>query len=288
MAKVEDYILVLDPAASTGYCIIEIASDINGRYANIYEYGFIDVDQTSNFQGDHCIDLMEKIRYQIDLHNITHIAIEDFFFSKKFANGSTTNAAYRTAIHIVARERNIDYTILNISAWKTFIAGSARPSKAQKKRWGAEAAKKLYIQQALYERYEYYFPNHSISNLTGKPIVFRYDIVDVVGQGIYYCGMILGIPKDRMFLSVAAAPDIQFKRSPKKLFSYYDMPEGPTLSRNRAPRSKKDTDFFSKKYVQKNDTVNELKQKLRELGLPVSGTKSVLQDRLLNNGTPFK
>jgi Holliday junction resolvasome RuvABC endonuclease subunit len=215
-------ILALDPATSTGYCLVNISVDDDDNYtsADIYEYGFIDVDLTSEFQGDHCIDLMGRLQTIIDENAVEHITVEDYFFSKRTANGCNANAAFRTAIHILARQNEIEYTILNISAWKSFVAGRATATKEQKKRWGAEPAKKLYIQEALWRWYGFRFPNHSFSQKTGKPIAFRYDIVDVVGQAVYYCGLLCGIREITM--SVEVPEDVLFKRVPKKMFVYGD------------------------------------------------------------------
>ena len=221
-------ILILDPGSSTGYCLVSLksddedGSDDDPTYieADIYEYGFLDVDLTSEYQGDHCIDLMNKLQTIIDDYGVSHIAVEDYFFSRKCRNGSNVNAAFRTAIHILARQNDMEYTIINISAWKTFVAGRSTPTKEQKKQWGGEAAKKLYMQQALWEKYKYRFPNHSLSPKTGKPITFRFDIVDVVGQAVYYCGLVCGIPKKKITLSVDPPKDVTFKREVKKIFKY--------------------------------------------------------------------
>jgi hypothetical protein len=161
---------------------------------------------------------MQQIEALIDDYEVSYIAVEDFFFSSRKRNGSTVNGAFRTAIHILARQRGLDYSILNISAWKTFVAGRSTPTKEQKKRWGAEPAKKLYIQDALWWYYGFRFPNHSISATTGKPIAFRYDIVDVVAQATYYCGLICGIRDIR--LDVVPADDVVFKRKIKKQYVY--------------------------------------------------------------------
>ena len=211
-----EVLLVLDPASSTGYCLCKITANT----ASIYEYGFIDVDLKSEYQGDHCIDLMVKLDALIDLHRVTHIAIEDYFFSKRFAKGSNVNAAFRTAIHILARAKGIPYTILNITSWKIYVAGRSTPTKEQKKRWGADPAKKLYIQQALWERHHFKFPNHSISPKTNKPIQFRFDIVDACGQAVFFCGMIRRIPPENITLEVEPPKDIEFKKPSKKIFVY--------------------------------------------------------------------
>jgi len=208
-------VLVLDPATSTGYCLVKLIKDVS---ADVYEYGFIDVDISSNYQGDHCVDLMDKILGLITKHKINHMAIEDYFFSNRFRSGSNVNGAFRTAIHIVARQNKIDYTILNISAWKTFVSGKTKPTKEQVTKWGKEPAKKLYIQQALWENYKFRFPNHCISQKTGKPIAFRFDIVDVVGQAVYFCCLVNGVKKDKMTMSVPLVPDVAIKT--KKQFVY--------------------------------------------------------------------
>lgn len=209
-------VLSLDPAASTGYCIIDI--DIAGNKAHITEYGFIDVDTSSNYQGDHSIDLMNRVKSIIDANKIDHVTIEDYFFSSRFANGSNVNAAYRTALHILCCQNKIPYTILNISAWKSFVAGRSVPNKDQKKKWGAVAAKKLYIQQALWEKWGFRFPNHSLSEKTKKPIIFRFDIVDVVAQAVYFAGLINGVKNISM--NVPIPPDVTFKSKNKKQFIY--------------------------------------------------------------------
>lgn len=209
-------ILVLDPAESTGFCLVKV--DQKNRSADIYDYGFIEVDKTSDYQGDHCIDLMNQIKTLIKKHKVKHVAIEDYFFSQKFASGVNVNASYRTSLHILCCQLNIPYTILNISMWKKHVAGSSVPAKSQKLKWGKEASKKLYMQQALWEKYGIRFPNYSTSLKTGKPIFFRYDIVDVVAQAIHYIELYLKCWT--IECSVAVPPDVVFKKPPTKCFTY--------------------------------------------------------------------
>lgn len=215
-------LLAIDPGTSSGYCLVKIEQDEDGYYtsADIYEYGFIDVDTSSEYQGDHCISLMERLQELIDSHGVNWICVEDFFFSRRFVNGCNVNAAFRTAIHILARQNGIEYTILNISSWKTFVAGRSTPTKEQKLRWGKDPAKKLAIQEALWEWWGFRFPNHSLSETTGKPILFRFDIVDVVGQAVYYCGLICKVPSKSITLSVEVPDDVVFTRQVKKRFIY--------------------------------------------------------------------
>jgi len=207
-------ILVLDPASSTGYALVKLKGDV----ADIYEYGYINVDLSSDFQGDHCIDLMVKLDKIIASNKVIHIAVEDYFFNRHTCKGSNVNAAFRTAIHILARANKIPYTILSITSWKNFIAGRATPTKDQKKKWGKEPAKKLYIQEALWQRYKIRFPNHSISETTGKPIKFRYDIVDAVAEAVYFSKIYKGVRK--VVCSVELPDDVVFKKPPAKMFEY--------------------------------------------------------------------
>lgn len=175
--------LVLDPAISTGYCLLCYTP---GSPAIIFAQGHLTVDTSSDYSGDYCIDLQTKLKRLISKYGVNHIAVETFFFSKRFATGSTLNAELRTAIYILARQLGLPYTILGISEWKKFIAGRSTPTKEQVKQWGRERAKKLFIQQALWERFGIRFPNHSISAKTGKPISFKLDVVDAVAQGVYF------------------------------------------------------------------------------------------------------
>lgn len=204
-------LLCIDPAASCGYCLVSVQNDT----ATIYEYGFIDIDD-SEYVGDRCIQLMDSIRYLIEAHSIEKIAVEDYFFSSRFATGSNVNVAFRTAIYILCRQLNIHYEILSVSGWKKFVCGRSTPTKEQKKKWGNSSAKKLMVQESLYIKYGFKFPNHSLSKKTNKPIRFRYDIVDAVGQAIYYCKLILNISK------VENSMEIPPDENVKSIFNYGD------------------------------------------------------------------
>jgi len=128
------------------------------------------------------------------------------------------NPMYRAAVHMSARHYGLPTEILNVSQWKSFIAGRSVPTKQQKAQWGAEAAKKLYIQQALWERYNIRFPNHSLSESTGKPIIFRMDVVDAVAQAICYSRLHLNVIS--VTCSVIVPADVTFKKPSKKSFTY--------------------------------------------------------------------
>jgi len=181
IVAMDENIIIIDPATTTGYCICTVnTADKKGK---IIEYGFLEVDITSEYQGDHCIDLMEKIKQKIIVYNVKNIGIEDYFYSAKFKNGCNVNGAFRTAIHILARTMKIDYKILSISMWKKHIAGRSTPSKIEKEIW-KKNANKYFIQQALYKKWNIKFPNHSIRG--GKIIALKSDVVDSVAMSIYF------------------------------------------------------------------------------------------------------
>lgn len=207
-------VLTIDPGISSGYAVANIKDGI----FTIFDYGIIDISKEFEFQGDECIDLMSQIGEIIEKHGVDYVAIEDYFFSGRFAQGSTTNVAYRTAIHILCRKMGIEYTILNISSWKKFISGRTTPTPLQKKKWGKESAKKIMTQESLWVNYGIRFPNHSLSNKTGKPIKFRYDVVDAVAQAIYFARLYLDV--NGVQIEVDIPPDVEFKKPPKTYFNY--------------------------------------------------------------------
>lgn len=188
----EENIIVLDPATTTGYCICTINPGgpvtVEGK---IIEYGFFEVDIKSEYQGDHCIDLMEKIKEKIILFDIKNIGIEDYFYSSKSKNGCNVNGAFRTAIHILARQMKIKYKILSIPLWKKHIAGKSIPSKSEKELW-KKNANKYFIQQALYTKWKIKFPNFSVRN-NGKIVAHKSDVVDSVAMAIYFMETYLSI-----------------------------------------------------------------------------------------------
>lgn len=209
-------ILVLDPAESTGYAVVHV--DEPQSSADIFEYGYLNINTTSNYMGDWLLDLSKCVEALITRYDVKLVVVEDYFFSSRFTTGSNVNPAYRAAIHMTARQLGLPYEILNISQWKSFVAGRSVPTKNQKKKWGKAAANKLFIQEALWNRHGIRFPNHSISDKTGKPIKFRYDIVDAVGQSVCYCKLMVGIRT--VTCSMPIPPDVVFKKPDKHQIDY--------------------------------------------------------------------
>ena len=211
-------ILVCDPAESTGFAVVSV-DEANSK-ADIFHYDYINVDNSTNYAGDALLDLSKKIKDLIIKYDVKMVVIEDYFFGSRFASGANMNPAYRAAIHMTVRSLGLPYEILNISQWKSFIAGRSTPTKEQKKKWSKTTANKLFIQEALWLRHGIKFPNHSISEKTGKPIKFRFDIVDAVGQAVCYCKLMIGI-KD-VSCSVNVPDDVEWKKASdiKSLIDY--------------------------------------------------------------------
>ena len=207
-------ILAIDPAASSGFAVAEI----DGDNCVITEYGFIDVDTASLYVGDWCLDLERRIQALYDRVKPDEIAVEDYFFGQKFSSGANVNPAYRTVIHMFARRLGIHYEILNISNWKVFAAGRSTPTKEQKLKYGKVPSKKIMIIEALWKRWKIRFPNHSLSENTGKPVMFRYDVADAVAQAMYAAYLRYNC---KNFTSTVSVPDdVVFKKLSKKNFIY--------------------------------------------------------------------
>lgn len=214
-------ILVLDIATITGYCLVKITTtdtivlNNNNNHniiqtptqADIYEHGVIHIDRSSNYYADHCLNLVQQVQQLIEKHQINHIAMEDYFFTQKTINNCTLNISLRTAIAMLARQNKMEYTMLNMALWKKFIADHMNPTKEQDKMWG-KRAKKIFIQDALWKKFHIRFPNYSISKDTGKPVCFCYDVVDAVGQAIYFCGAICNIKSDKIKYNIITPSDL--------------------------------------------------------------------------------
>jgi len=208
-------ILVIDPANSLGYCVFKY--DVANSSMEITHWGFIDIEQSDTYAGDQYLNLLKHIEDLIKLHSIGKVAIEDYFFSRRSPQGANLNCSYRAMVHMKCRQLGLHYEILNISLWKKYINGRSIPTVEQKAKWGKEPAKKLMTQESLYKKWNIRLPNHSISQNTGKPIKFRYDIVDAVAMAIFYASIYLHVNKIQYSLPVN---DIEWKKIPTGTYDY--------------------------------------------------------------------
>lgn len=209
-------VLVLDPANSTGYCIYKFNEE--EASADIIDWGFIDIAQHDEYMGDQYIDLLDQVEKLIDDNDIDQVAVEDYFFSRRSPQGANLNCSYRAMIHMKCRELGKHYDILNISLWKKFINGRSTSTKEQKAKWGKEPSKKLMTQESLWNKWNIRFPNHSVSLKTGKPIKFRYDIVDAVAMAVFHASIYLHVKNIKY--SVNITKDVEWKKIPKGTYEY--------------------------------------------------------------------
>ncbi len=209
-------ILCLDPGSSCGYCVATV--DTAQKTATIIDYGVIEPDTSSLYQGDHCISLQLKIQAIINKYSIKEIGLENYFASSRFCQGTDVNYYFRAAIMMQARNLGLPYEVLNISNWKMFVALRSTPPKDMKQKYGKELSKKILIVDALWKRFGIRLPNHSLSPTTGKPIAFRYDCSDAIGQCLYFCALRYDI---NSFQSTVSLPkDVVFKKKSKKVYEY--------------------------------------------------------------------
>ncbi len=181
--------LVLDPGHSMGYCVFNVDND----KMCITDYGFYDIDKSSEYMGDWCIDLENWLINKIKSTNASNIVREKYFFSGRFRTGSNVNVAYRTAIDMTARRHNLPYHEVGPSEWKYFLCGRSTPTKEQITHWGKANAKKYMSQASLWLKYQLRFPSHCISNKTNRVIKFRHDVIDAVGIAVYFARKILNL-----------------------------------------------------------------------------------------------
>ena len=174
-------ILSIDPAISCGWCIGSINSEIDTF--TIMDCGHFEITK-SEYSGDMCLDIQKQVSTLFDKYTIDEMVIEDYVFSGRKCQGAHLNLYIRGALHMLCRTHNKPYTIASISNWKAIIAGRSMPPNEMKKFYGKELANKVFIQEALWVRYNIRFPNHSISQKTNKPISIKYDMIDAVAIGI--------------------------------------------------------------------------------------------------------
>jgi Holliday junction resolvasome RuvABC endonuclease subunit len=228
-------VLAVDAGASCGYAIARI--DRSARKADVFEYGYMDIDTSSPFVGDWCRNLMARLDSICARIRITDVAVEDYFFSSRHKSGANVNPMYRAAIYIWARGAGLPHHTLGITNWKTFVAGRSTATREEKAAWGAERAKKLMVARALWDRHQIRFPNFSVSEATGRPIALRMDCVDAVGQALYAAHMIYAC---RDFsCSVPVPPDHSFPKTAKRLLDYSEFASIGDASVARPQRRRK-------------------------------------------------
>jgi Holliday junction resolvasome RuvABC endonuclease subunit len=165
-------ILALDPSAGTtgwaffcGKCICEA--------------DFKSFDKTE-FNGDRYLQAQTWLEEMIKLWKPDLILIEGYFFSSRFATGTSVNSELRGSMKATIRDFDLPYTVVNPTAWKRTITGRVRPTRAEKKKWGKEKSKKMMVLIKLKEM-GIKFPEKVKNPKTGKMINFKFDVSDALG-----------------------------------------------------------------------------------------------------------
>lgn len=176
-------VLGIDPAISCGWCVAHVDTETNS--VRILDCGHVEIPK-SEFTGDMCLNIQEQIKQLFEEYQVDEMVIEDYIFSGRKCQGAHLNLYIRGALHMLCRSMGKKYTISSVSSWKSIIAGRSMPTGEMKKFYGKELANKIFIQEALWVRYNIRFPNHSISQKTKKPVALKYDMVDAVAITIAY------------------------------------------------------------------------------------------------------
>ena len=204
-------IVSIDPATCSGFCIFEKHEDNTVR---IVKCGAFVVDTTSEYQGDHMLNMREELERVMSFAPgpIEHVHIETFFFSKKFCQGSDLNLILRAAIYQLLRETGIPYTLHGPTHWKKFIVGHVRPTKQETERHGKTKAPKAIVVDALKNKYNIQMPVSTSLSSSGKSrrVQFKYDTSDAIGIGIYgilsadpSCNILPYSPPDQIEIQIA-------------------------------------------------------------------------------------
>lgn len=185
-------ILVIDPALISGYCFLDIYQKhyVNEKNnmkifpeSKIHSIGYYQTKNNGNI-GSMCNEIKRFFLEKVKENNADEIAFEEYFFSKKFANGSMVNVNIRTSLMMMADEIKIPYTIIKISDWKKSVSGRVMANKEEKKQYGKKA-NKIFIMMEIEKKFDVKFPKKIRGN-NGRMINLKYDMVDCIGQAICY------------------------------------------------------------------------------------------------------
>ena len=211
-------IISFDPALSCGWCISRL--DTNSGSMTLIENGYI-VTEKSEYIGDMCLEFQKSASDIINKYeDVEEIVLEDYMFSKSKCQGAQVNVFLRGALMMLCRQLKKPYWVMSVSNWKSIIAGRGMPTRECAKYYGKALANKIFIQEALWLRYNIRFPNHSISHKTGKPISLKYDIVDATGINIAHVYSNHNIKNVHNDINIQ--PDVDIK-SNKKTYSYTEI-----------------------------------------------------------------
>lgn len=174
-------LISFDCGASTGWAVLDVQNDVG----NLVAYGAFQIPADQDL-AHQILFVRNKTESLIKEHgNIDLLILENFFSSSRFCSGQDRNYYYRGSVLLCCASLDLQYEIVNPSVWKTFIVGRSSPNKEEKAKYGKEEAKKIITVEGLKRRWGIEMPSFSVSERTGKPIKFKYDTSDAVGQVMY-------------------------------------------------------------------------------------------------------
>jgi Holliday junction resolvasome RuvABC endonuclease subunit len=164
-------ILALDPATVTGWALYDGAS--------VSEANFKEFTKTS-IDGERLLEAHRWLKSMIYDWKPDLIVAEGFYASSRFSNGSNVNHELRGVFKMTAAEANVNYIVVGPSEWKKALCGRTTPTKAEKKLYGKEKAKKMVTVEAL-TALGLHIPEKVVNAKTGKLINFKFDVSDALG-----------------------------------------------------------------------------------------------------------
>jgi Holliday junction resolvasome RuvABC endonuclease subunit len=170
-----DRILSLDPSsAATGWCFYEDGVITSSGF----EVFLIDKEAR---EGERLNRVRDWLKNMICLFEPDLVILESYFFRGKFASGSDLNPEIRGAMKMACADLDVDHTMMIPSHWKKVVAGRMSPTKSEKRKYGKEKAKKVFIVDSLEKTYGIECPKKIRNPKTNKMINFKYDITDAIG-----------------------------------------------------------------------------------------------------------
>lgn len=171
-------ILSLDPSsAATGWALYE---------DNIITLaGFSLAFKPEKYEGDRYRKAYDWVRSLVRVTKPDHIAIEGYFFSKKFATGTDVNSEIRGVMKMALADCGVDYEVINPSDWKRALCGRTTSTRQEKKKYGKEKSKKLMTVHALVNL-GLKCPKRIINPHTNRKSNFKFDVSDALGILLFY------------------------------------------------------------------------------------------------------
>lgn len=166
-------ILALDPSASvTGWCFFDGKEVCNA--------GWVQFKKTE-YNGDRYLEAKRWLKDALNIWKPDLVLTEGYFFSKRFATGTSVNSEIRGCLKMTVREAELPYKVINPTEWKKTLMGRVYPTKAEKRKYGKLKANKMITYTYLIDEYDIFFPEKVTNPRTNKMINFKFDISDAIG-----------------------------------------------------------------------------------------------------------